>query len=110
MTEFAVYGIPGSPYMRAVLMGLEEKNAAYRIEVLGPGEAKGAEYLGIHPFGRVPAFEHGDFRLYETQAILRYLDDILPNPPLIPDDARAAARMNKSSVSTTGISFRKWQQ
>ena len=95
MTEFTVYGIPGSPFMRAVQMGLEEKKAAYRIQVLGPGEAKSPTYLERHPFGRVPAFEHGDFKLYETQAILRYLDDILPTPPLTPDDARAAARMNQ---------------
>ncbi|MGY6202148.1 hypothetical protein [Paraburkholderia strydomiana] len=29
------------------------------------------EHLKRHPFGRIPAFEHGDFRLYETGAIVR---------------------------------------
>ena len=81
MSDIVVYGVPGSPFMRAVQMGLEEKQAAYRIAAIGPGEAKSEAYLKKHPFGRVPAFEHGDFGLYETQAILRYLDDVFPEPP-----------------------------
>jgi len=95
MTEIVIYGVPGSPFMRAVQAGLEEKGQSYRIEVLGPGETKGPGYLEKHPFGRVPVIEHGDFRLYETQAILRYFDDIFPQPPLVPKDPRAAARMNQ---------------
>jgi glutathione S-transferase len=39
--------------------------------------------------------QHGDFALYETQAILRYLDRVLPTPPLTPADAKAAARMDQ---------------
>jgi glutathione S-transferase len=95
MSGIVVYGIPGSPFMRAVQMGLEEKKAAYRIAVVAPGESKSEAYLKKHPFGRVPAFEHGDFSLYETQAILRYLDKIFPEPPFEPRDPCAAARMNQ---------------
>jgi glutathione S-transferase len=95
MTDIVVYGIPGSPFMRAVQMGLEEKKAAYRIAVVGVGESNSEAYLKKHPFGRVPAFEHGDFSLYETQAILRYLDKICPEPPFEPGDPCAAARMNQ---------------
>jgi glutathione S-transferase len=96
MSDIVVYGVPGSPFMRAVQMGLEEKQAAYRIQVVSPGEAKSEAYLKKqHPFGRVPAFEHGDFSLYETQAILRYLDDVFPQPPFEPGDPREAARMNQ---------------
>jgi glutathione S-transferase len=95
MTDIVVYGVPGSPFLRAVQVGLEEKRAAYRMQVMGLGEAKSEAYLKKHPFGRVPAFEHGDFSLYETQAILRYLDDVFPEPPFEPGDPRAAARMNQ---------------
>jgi glutathione S-transferase len=95
MTEIVVYGVPGSPFLRAVQMGLEEKRAAYRLQTMGPGEAKSEAYLKKHPFGRVPVFEHGDFVLYETQAILRYLDDVIPRPRFKPSDPRAAARMNQ---------------
>src|SRR5690242_12672282 len=95
MSDIVVYGVPGSPFMRAVQMGLEEKKAAYRVQALGVGESKSEAYLRKHPFGRVPAFEHGNFGLYETQAILRCLDDILPEPPLQPRDPKLAARMNQ---------------
>jgi glutathione S-transferase len=41
--------------------------------------------------------DHGDFRLYETQAILRYIDTsgVATAPSLQPRDARSAARMNQ---------------
>jgi glutathione S-transferase len=95
MSDIVVYGVPGSPFVRAVQMGLEEKGVAYRVEVVGPHETKGEAHLARHPFGRVPAFAHGDFRLYETQAILRYLDQVFPEPALVPSDPHAAARMNQ---------------
>jgi glutathione S-transferase len=97
MTDFVVYGIPGSPYMRSALMGLEEKSTAYRLAVLGRdiGAARSEEHLQRHPFGRIPILEHGEFRLYETQAILRYLDATLPGTALQPKDARAIARMSQ---------------
>jgi glutathione S-transferase len=59
------------------------------------GVARSEEHLRRHPFGRVPVIEDGDFRLYETQAILRYLDALFPEPGLQPADIRAAARMNQ---------------
>src|SRR5262249_59548133 len=88
-------GVRGSRCVRGVQMGLEEKKAAYRVQAMGAGESKSEAYLKKHPFGRVPAFEHGVFGLYETQAILRYLDDIFPEPPLQPRDPREVARMNQ---------------
>jgi len=106
MSEFIVHGIPGSPYVRSALLGLEEKGAAYRLAVLKLGEEKSPEHLARHPFGRMPVLDHGDFRLYETQAILRYLDRILPQPPLVPGDARAAARMDQLAGITDWYLFR----
>jgi glutathione S-transferase len=95
MEEIVAYGIPGSPFLRAVQLGLEEKQAPYRLEAMAPGAQKSPEALARHPFARVPVIEHGDFRLYETQAILRYLDALLPDPPLQPTEARAIGRMNQ---------------
>lgn len=95
MSNIVVHGVPGSPFVRAVQMGLEEKHVAYRVQAMGPGDTKSEAYLRKHPFGRVPLFEHGDFMLYETQAILRYIDAEFPAPPLQPKDHRSAARMNQ---------------
>jgi len=95
MSEVVVHGIFGSPFVRAVLATLEEKGRRYRLQAMKPGEHKSAAYLALHPFGRVPAIEHDGFKLYETQAILRYLDAAFPQPALQPQDPKAAARMNQ---------------
>ena len=95
MSEFVVHSIPGSPYGRAVLATLVEKGADFRLVPLAPGMAKSEPYLSLQPFGRIPAFEHDGFALYETQAIMRYLDRVRPAPALVPTDAKAAARMDQ---------------
>ena len=95
MADFIVRSIPGSPFGRAVLATLEEKRADWRLVPIVPGTLRSPEHLGRHPFGRIPVLEHDGFSLYETQAILRYLDRILPAPPLTPADPRAAGRMDQ---------------
>jgi glutathione S-transferase len=95
MSEYLVHIIPGSPFSRAVLVTLEEKGTRYRLVPVAPGTLRAPQHLRQHPFGRVPVLEHGDFRLYETQAILRYLDRVLPEPALTPPDPRRAARMDQ---------------
>jgi len=95
MSTFIVHTIPGSPAARAVMAALIEKGASFRVAGLRPGEHKMAPHLSRHPFGKMPVLEHGDFTLYETQAILRYLDRILPSPPLVPQEPRQVARMDQ---------------
>ena len=95
MSEFIVHGIPGSPFLRSVLATLEEKGAPYRLQMLNPGEHRGEAYRRLHPFSRIPAVQHGDFTLYESQAILRYVDAVADGPALQPKAPRAAARMNQ---------------
>jgi glutathione S-transferase len=96
MSKFVVHTIPGSPYGRAVLAALEEKGAPYRLAALAPQSLKQEPHTLRHPFGRIPVLEHDGFTLYETQAILRYLDRILPTPALTPVDPREAARMDQA--------------
>ena len=95
MSHFIVHSVPGSPYGRAVFAALEEKHTAYRIAPVTPETSKREPHLSRHPFGRVPVLEHGDLTLYETQAILRYLDRTVPMPPLTPNAPQAAARMDQ---------------
>jgi glutathione S-transferase len=96
MSEFIVYSIPGSPFGRAVLATLEEKRASYCLSPVAPGTFRREPHISRHPFGRVPVLEHDRFMLYETQAILRYLDRVLPTPRLTPDDAKTAAQMDQA--------------
>ncbi|QPF91028.1 glutathione S-transferase family protein [Bradyrhizobium commune] len=95
MSEFVVHATPGSPYARAAMAALEEKGADWRLVALQPGTSRQPEHLSRHPFGRMPVLDHGAFSVYETQAVLRYLDRVLPQPALTPADPRAAARMDQ---------------
>lgn len=92
-----VIGPAYSVYVRSVRIALEEKGVAYRLEqfdVFDDADIP-AGYLDRHPFKRVPAFEHGGFALYESGAILRYIDEAFPGPHLQPNDLRRRARMNQ---------------
>src|ERR1700758_2280852 len=96
MPEFIVHSVPGSPFGRAVLATLEEKNTPYRFSPVAPGGSKIEPHISRHPFGRVPVMEHDGFMLYESAAIMRYLDRVMPAPPLTPADPKAAARMDQA--------------
>src|SRR5579862_2479518 len=95
MSEFVVHTIVGSPFGRAVLLALEEKAIPYRLAPVAPGSQRTPEHLARHPFGRVPILEHGDYCLFETQAILRYVDRTVARFPLTPTDARTAGLMDQ---------------
>jgi glutathione S-transferase len=95
MSGMIVHGIPGSPYVRAALLTLEEKGAEYKLNAMAFGTLKQEPHLSRHPFGRIPAFEHDGWMLYETRAIMRYVDAVVPGPRLQPEEPRAAARMDQ---------------
>lgn len=98
MAAPTVYGAAYSVYVRAVRMALVEKGVDHRLEsvdIFAPGGPP-PEYLSRHPFGKIPALEHNGFRLYETGAITRYVDEAFGGPPLQPSDIRARSRMNQA--------------
>lgn len=75
-----LYGEPYNVYARACRIALDEKGAPYRLVPLDVSAEGGAppDHLVRHPFGRIPAFEHRGFHLYETGAITRYVDTAAP--------------------------------
>ncbi len=95
MADFIIHTVPGSPFARAVLATLEEKHTHYRIAAVAPGTGRKEPHISRHPWGRMPVIEHGDFMLYETSAIMRYIDRVVPTPPLTPTAPREAARMDQ---------------
>jgi glutathione S-transferase len=88
----ALLGDPRSSYVRTVRMALSEKGLAYTHESVAP---RSEALLAINPFGRMPAFRDGDFALYETTAIVRYLDECFPGPSLLATNARQRATMEQ---------------
>lgn len=95
MAIIKVYGSYRSPYTRSALLALEEKEASYALAPVGLRDYKAPPHIERHPFGRVPVLEYDDFTLYETQAILRFVDSALSGRPLQPVKPRLAARMNQ---------------
>lgn len=96
-SEPIVYGAAYSAFVRSVRLALAEKGVAYRhvpVEILGEGNPP-AEHLQRQPFGKIPAFEHDGFALYETIPILRYIDEVFPGPALQPGTAQERARVNQ---------------
>lgn len=84
---------PLSTYTRRVTIALIEKGIEHELVPvdLAARAHRAPDYLSINPYGRVPTLQEGDFVLYESNAILHYLEATHPQPPLVPADARGRA-------------------
>ncbi|RKG80973.1 glutathione S-transferase family protein [Corallococcus terminator] len=93
-----VYGNLMSTCSRKVMTVLAEKNREVdfiNIELM-KGEQKTPEHIARQPFGVVPVLETDDgFQMYESRAIIRYLDRTLPGTSLTPTDPKAYALMEQ---------------
>ncbi|TMK49524.1 MAG: glutathione S-transferase family protein [Alphaproteobacteria bacterium] len=94
MPDPIVYGFPRSTYVNIVRLVLTHRDVPYVFHDLEPVMGK-PEHLTLHPFNRVPALRHGDFTVYETSAIVSYIDEAFDGPRLTPQDVRERARMNQ---------------
>lgn len=92
-----VYGFPASTCTRKVLMTLHEKDCPYELITvdLRSGEHKQAAHLARQPFGVVPVIEDDGFWLYESRAIIRYLNAKLPGIALSPTESHAFGEMEQ---------------
>jgi len=108
MSEPVVYGRAFSVYVRIVRQTLAEKGVAYRLVEIDPCAPGGppADYLERQPFGRIPAFEHDGFRLYEAGAISRYVDEAFQGTALQPRAPKARARMNQAISILDSYAYR----
>ncbi|KAJ4914736.1 Glutathione S-transferase F6 [Raphanus sativus] len=70
-----VFGHPASTATRRVLIALHEKKLDFELVhvELKDGEHKREPFLSRNPFGKIPAFEDGDFKLFESRAITQYI-------------------------------------
>ena len=85
--------------MRSARLAFAEKGISYRLEPLLPSDEAVA---AIHPFHKIPAYRQGDLKLYETSAIMRYVEETFPGPTLVPDSPRERAIMEQwiSAISS----------
>jgi len=83
-----------SPYALSVFVALREKGVEFDLQPLdlSAGEQQAQGYAGLSLTQRVPTLEQEGFALSESSAITEYLDELYPQAPLYPQDARQRAR------------------
>ena len=106
MANPIVYGPGYSTYARTVRLALEEKGVPYDFVEVDFLQGMPEEHLARHPFGKVPAFEHDGYKLYETPAICRYVDDAFDGQALQPGDAKGRARMTQIICALDSYGYR----
>ena len=89
----------GSPYAWRVQLALEHKALPYERKVLSfaAGDTRKPEFIALNPRHRVPVLVDGDFVLYESNAIVEYLDEAHPatGARLFPGDVRTRALVRR---------------
>ena len=84
---------PLSTFSRRVLIAFAEKQVPHELVVVDMAARRHREqpFLSLDPYGRVPTLDEDGFVLFESTAILNYLEATRPSPPLVPADARGRA-------------------
>jgi glutathione S-transferase len=88
----------GSPYSWRVWLALEVKQIPYELKVLSfqAGDTRKPEFVALNPRHHVPTIVDDGFALWESLAILEYLDErFASGPKLYPGDAKSRARVRR---------------
>lgn len=88
----------GSPFAWRVWLALEAKAVPYEMRTLSfsAGDLRTAEFAALNPRRKVPVIVDEGFALYESAAILEYLDERFPQAPLLfPGDLRLRALVRR---------------
>jgi glutathione S-transferase len=86
-----VHGGVASPFVKKVCAFLAEKGVAYELRPRAPFP-KDAELLALHPLGKIPIYQDGDFTLPDSSVVCAYLERVHPTPALYPADPKAYGR------------------
>jgi glutathione S-transferase len=85
-----IYGSSLSPFVRKAMVFATEKGLAYDNKVVRLGQPD-TEFDACSPFGKIPGFQDGDFKISDSSAIITYLDAAHPEPNLVPTEPKARA-------------------
>ena len=92
MPEITLYGVAVSAFVAKVRVVLDLKGLAYE-EKAPPGGYGSDAYREIVPAGSVPGIVVDGAPLHDSNAIIEFLDEIAPEPPLMPETPLARARV-----------------
>ena len=86
-----LFSSPTSPESHRVRMVLAEKGITVEILDVDPGN-KSEDLIDLNPYNTVPTLVDRELVLYDPRAIMEYLDERFPHPPLMPVDPVSRAR------------------
>lgn len=94
MTDIEIYSAAMCPFAHRSRLALTEKGIPFHVIEIDL-QNKPANFKEISPYGKVPVLKHGNQRVWESVIINEYLDEMFPEPPLLPQDPfrRAQARI-----------------
>lgn len=96
-----LYHVPLSANSRRVWIALLEKGIAFEQVLLKlDGDQLQPEFLAINPFHHIPVLEDDGFIVFESLAILDYLEAKYPTPPLLPTEPKAIATVKMVEMVT----------
>ena len=103
--EFELFAFwrTSATYRVRVALNLKGLSAHETIVNLDAGEQRSEAFLKINPLGAIPALvETGHAPLTQSLAILEFLDELQPTPPLLPTDLHARARVRSLAAMLAG--------
>jgi glutathione S-transferase len=90
MAAIKIHGVPPSSFTWTARLACHEKGIDYELVPTMPTAAE-----PLNPFRKIPVLVHGELVLYETTAIVRYLDRTFTGPALWPADSVGMARCDQ---------------
>jgi len=99
MSNPTLHGPGFSTYVRSVRITLAEKGVVYDLNEFNFLEGWPDGYENLHPFKKVPVLEHDGLTLYETTAIMTYINAAFDGPALLSEQPAECAK----SLQTIGI-------
>lgn len=101
MSDLHLYFAKGSTFSQRTRVVLLEKGVDFSSTEVDL-QHKPAEFIQVSRYGKVPAIQHGAVKIYESAIINEYLDEVFPEPPLLPREPgdRAIARIRIDYANT----------
>lgn len=91
-TSIELFSARVCPYAHRSRLVLAEKGRDFKLTEID-FKAKPERFLKISRYGKVPALVHGGNEIYESAIINEYLEEVFPEPPMMPKDPGRRAQV-----------------